>query len=60
MTLNYISNIFTFYKYKNISKQEFQIKMVMQEDLELTSSHEYIKSTATYGTVPSEKDLKTS
>ena len=32
--------------------------MAAQEDPELTS-HGHTKSTATYGTIPSEKDLKT-
>lgn len=33
--------------------------MVTSEDIELTSSHEHTKSTATCATVPSEKDLET-
>lgn len=33
--------------------------MVAQEDLKLTSPVDTTKSTATYGTIPSEKDLKT-
>lgn len=35
-------------------------KMVVQEDPEHISSGEHNKSTATYETIPSEKDLKTS
>lgn len=58
MTLNYISNIFTSYKYKNISKQEFQMKVVMQEDLELTSSHRHTEFTATCGVISSQKKKK--
>ena len=33
--------------------------MVAQEDLKLTSPVDTTKSTATYGTIPSEKDLNT-
>ena len=34
--------------------------MVAQDDPKLTSSQGHTKSMATYGTIPSEKDLKTS
>lgn len=38
---------------------EFQFKMVMSENLELTSSRGHTKSTATYGKISSDKNLKT-
>lgn len=37
-----------------------QFKMVAQEDPELPSSHRHNKSSATYETIPSEKNLRTS
>ena len=39
---------------------EAGVKMPAGEDPELTSSHEHKNSTAAYGTIPSEKDLKDS
>lgn len=34
--------------------------MATQEDSKLTSSHRHMKTMATYGPIPSEKDLNTS
>lgn len=36
-----------------------QSKIVAQEDPEFTSYHRHTKSTATYGTIPTEQELKT-
>lgn len=40
--------------------QEVWLKMVVQEDLELKSSHRHTKITAIYTIVLSKKDMKTS
>lgn len=48
---------------ENMSNKELirrWFKMAALEDPEVTSSYEHKKLTATYGTIPSEKDLKIS